>query len=89
VKAEEPVVVACTLIPGERPERAAEFAALSDHVAAWARDDTSLRCAFLLFTLRRSDGELCWDIEAPDAATALALDEFLPLLAPARESRPR
>ena len=106
------VPVACTLAPGERPARAAELAALSEHVAAWAREDTALRlrfparpdleaqireaiareracCAFLSFTLRRAEDELCWDIEAPDAATASALDEFMPLLAPALESRSR
>jgi len=45
-------------------------------------------CAFLSFTLEQVGNEWCWDIEAPHVDTAPALDEFLPLLAPERESRP-
>lgn len=46
-------------------------------------------CAFLTFALRRVEDEWWWDIDAPDVGAAPALDEFLPLLPPARESRLR
>lgn len=46
-------------------------------------------CAFLAFALRRVEDEWWWDIAAADAEAAPALDEFLPLLSPARESRLR
>jgi hypothetical protein len=45
-------------------------------------------CGFLSFTLQRLGNEWCWDIEAPDVQAAPTLDEFLPLLAPGRESKP-
>lgn len=112
VPAGDPLVIACTLTPGERPARLAEFAALAVRLSSWTRTETALRlrfpvragveerlraltareqecCAFLSFNLARVGDDWAWDIEAPDDASASALDEFRPLLAPALESRTR
>ena len=44
--AAEPRVAACTLTLGERPDRVAEFVGLSQYLASWSREVTTLRLRF-------------------------------------------